>query len=59
MRAYRIEDWQDFVVGRMIESDQGQIRWHCVYARAGFDATLDTLLDGLAAGRFRKVEVYG
>jgi hypothetical protein len=58
MKAYRFEDQQGFVVGRTIEDSRGHIRWHVVYARAGMDATLDTLLDGQATGRFVRIEIY-
>lgn len=57
MRAYRIENREGLTVGRTIEGYDGHIHWHCVYELAGKDATLDTLLNGLASLEFVRVEL--
>lgn len=48
--CHRVEDARGFTVARYITVN-GQIRWHVLYAAAGLDATLDTILDGISKGR--------
>jgi len=43
-RCWRIER-DGYVIGRYITDNYGRVRWHVVYAAAGMDASLDTLLD--------------
>jgi len=45
--CYRVER-DGITVGRFTTNYADQVQWHCVYAAAGMDATLDTLLDMIA-----------
>jgi hypothetical protein len=48
--CHRVER-DGLVIGRYITDGCGRISWHVVYAAAGLDATLDTLLDAIAMSR--------
>jgi hypothetical protein len=54
--CHRIEGGLGYVLGRYITNSNGQIRWHVVYAIAGTDATLDTLLDAVARWQLERIE---
>jgi hypothetical protein len=55
--CYRVEAEDGNVVGRFTTDGKLHIVWHYLYMSAGRDATLDTLLAGIADGRYHVVEI--